>query len=118
MPKYLLMLNDNPASDTALSPQEMEAIVREYTNWAKSLAAEGNLEGGEKLAEDGGRLLRRAGEKVIVTDGPYAESKEVLGGYFVIKASSYDDAVAIARTCPHMMHGASTLVRRIEELNG
>lgn len=115
MPKFLLMLMDNPTADANLSPQEMQAIVGEYTKWASSLAQQGKLDGGEKLAEEGGRLIRHTGPKVTVTDGPYAESKEVIGGYFIVNAASYDEAVAIAKTCPHMTHGAATLVRRIEE---
>jgi hypothetical protein len=51
-----------------------------------------------------------------VTDGPFAESKEVLGGYFTINAASYDEAVTIARTCPHIVYGCATHVRRIDEM--
>ena len=49
-----------------------------------------------------------------MTDGPFAESKEVLGGFFIIAAASYDEAVEIAKTSPHVKYGASTHVRQID----
>ena len=53
--------------------------------------------------------------QVRVTDGPYAEVKEVVGGYFLIRASSYDVAVEIARTCPHLRYGGRIEVRQVDD---
>jgi hypothetical protein len=115
MPKYMLLLVDRPTDFASLSPDAMQRIVQEYSAWAAEMGRRGRLHGGQKLADEGGKVLRRdAGG--LVTDGPFAEAKEVLGGYFIIEASSYDDAVAIARTCPHATHGTAIHVRRIDDL--
>lgn len=110
MPKFMLLLFDNPADYADLSPEQMQQVVREYGAWAKEMGKAGKLEGGEKLADDGGKVITATG----VTDGPFAESKEVLGGYFTITAASYDEAVEIARGSPHVKYGASTHVRQID----
>jgi hypothetical protein len=116
MAKYMLMLFDNPSDYANLSPQQLQDLVKEYGAWAGKMAKEGKLAGGEKLAEEGGKIIRGKGAKAVVTDGPFAESKEVLGGYFTINAASYDEAVTIARTCPHIVYGCATHVRRIDEM--
>lgn len=115
MPNYLLLLHEKPAQYAALSPDDMQAIVEEYMAWSQRLGAEGKLVGGDKLRDEGGRHLRRTAGGVTVTDGPYAEAKEVIGGTFVVTAPDYDAAVAIARDCPHMKNGWIEL-REIEEL--
>ncbi len=70
---------------------------------------------GEMLAEVGGKIVARGDRGVTVTDGPFAESKEVLGGLFVINAASYEEAVEIAKTCPHAKCGTSTHIRQIDD---
>lgn len=115
MPRFMLMLFDNPADYADLTPAQMQAIVKEYGEWAQKMGKEGKIAGGEKLADEGGRIITRRDEKVSVTDGPYAETKEVLGGFFIINARSYDEAVEIAQTSPHARYGSSTHVRQIDE---
>lgn len=115
MAKFMLMLLDNPMDYAGMTPQQLQDMVKEYGQWAQMLAKEGKLAGGEKLSDEGGRVIRGKGPKAVVTDGPYAETKEVLGGYFIVHAASYDEAVQIAMSCPHVKYGASTHVRRIDE---
>jgi hypothetical protein len=114
MAKFMLLLFDKPADYADLTPAQMQQVVKEYGQWAKSMGQKGKLKGGEKLTDDGGRILKTRGEKVSVTDGPYAESKEVLGGIFIIEAADYDEAVEIAQSCPHMKYGACTHIRQID----
>lgn len=115
MPRYMLMLLDNPSDYAGLSPEQMQGVVKEYNAWAGKMGKEGKLAGGEKLADEGGKVLTRGGSGLVLTDGPFAESKEVLGGYFILKAGSYDEAVEIARTCPHAKYGVATHIRQIDE---
>lgn len=116
MAKFMLVLFDNPSDYASMTPQQMQELIKDYGRWADQMGKEGKLLGGEKLTEEGGKILTGKGPKAVLTDGPYAETKEVLSGYFTIKADSYDEAVAIARTCPHIVYGCSTHIRRIDEM--
>ena len=113
MAQYTLMLRENGTSFVNLSPAEMQAIIARYGAWSASLAAAGKLAGSHKLRDGAGRVMRRNAGKVVVTDGPFAEGKEIIAGLFVIEADSYDEAVAIANGCPHLDFG-SVEVREVE----
>ena len=63
----------------------------------------------DKLAEEGGKLVSRSGGQVSVTDGPYSEAKEVVGGYFTIRAADYDEALALVKECPFLETGTIAL---------
>jgi hypothetical protein len=93
----MLLLHDNPAAFTNVSPDQMQKVVEKYIAW------------GRKLRDAG---VIKAGDKVI--DGPYSESKEVLGGYYMIEAGSYDKAIDHARDCPHLDYGGTIEVRQVD----
>lgn len=116
MPQYMLILHEKPSDFAGFSPDEIQRIILEYVSWKEKIEADGNLIGSEKLKDEGGRRLTMEGGKLRVTDGPYAEAKEVIGGYFCIRASDYDAAVAISSTCPHLKYGGRIELREIEEL--
>jgi len=78
MPKYMLLLHDNPASFAGVSPDEMQKIVEKYIAWGKKLREAGVWRASDKLTDEPGRVMRRKDGQVRVTDGPYSESKEVL----------------------------------------
>jgi hypothetical protein len=85
--------------------------------WAAQMRATGKHVGGEKLKEEGGKVVGRQKDRIAVTDGPYAEAKEVVGGYMTILAESYDEAVEIARTCP-LLEYAQIAVREVDLMAG
>jgi hypothetical protein len=114
MAKFMLLLYDDPTRWASLSAEQMQAVVAKYRAWGDSMRLKGGV--GNKLADDRGKVLRSAGGKPRVTDGPYSETKEVLGGYFEIEAADYDEAVKHAMTCPHMEYGGTIEVRVIENL--
>lgn len=114
MPQFMLLLHDGPASFAKMSPTEMQSVVQRYVAWSQRLRARGTIIEGKKLAADPGRVMRRKGHDVLVTDGPFAESKEVTGGYFLIDASDYDEAVALATDCPHLDYQGTIEVRRVD----
>jgi len=116
MSQYLLILHDTPASFGNVSVDEMNAIIGEYMSWKEKITSEGRYVGSNKLADEGGRRLVSVDGTVRVSDGPYAEAKEVIGGYFLIRAASYDEAVEVARTCPHLRYGGSIEIRAIDEM--
>ena len=114
MSQFLLALYDDPSTFASLSPQEIQKIIQAYSNWASQLAERGRLAGGNKLADEPGRVLRGSQEKMSAVDGPYSETKEVLGGFFIIEAENYDEAIQICRDCPHLHYGGTIELRQIE----
>jgi hypothetical protein len=114
MAQFTLMLREDGKVFANLSPAEFQAIIARYGAWRDELQRSGKFGGGHKLRDGDGRVMRRNGTgKVLVTDGPFTEGKEVIGGLFVIEAASYDDAVAVAQSCPHLDFG-SIEVREVE----
>ena len=114
MDKYLLLLREDPGQYADLPPAEMEALIDRYRRWSRKLADQGLLAAGEKLADEGGRRVRAGPGRPLVTDGPFSESKEVVGGFFIIKAQSYEDALALVADCPHLRGDNEIELRRIE----
>ncbi len=113
MPNYLLFLYEEPDAFTETSPDEMQAIIQKYRDWRLRLQKSGAVVGGEKLQDGTGRVMRRTGGDTSVVDGPYTESKEIIAGFFEIKAENYDQAVEIARDCPHLQYGTIE-IREVE----
>jgi hypothetical protein len=117
MPKYVLLLHDAPGALAELSPEQMQKMIEKYVAWGEGLRTAGVLEGGQKLADEPGRIMRARNGEVRVTDGPYSETKEVLGGYYIVAAGNYDNAVELARDCPHFQYGGTIEVREIDPMN-
>ena len=111
MSKYMLLLRDDPSGFADSSPEEIQKIMQKYIAWRNSLQS--RITGGNKLKDGEGRVLRKQNGKPSIIDGPFAEAKEVMGGFFVLEADSYDQAVELAKTCPHMEFG-SIEVRAVE----
>lgn len=105
MPQYMLALYDDPSGWKKLSPEEMQKAVEKYSAWGKKPY----VILGKRLAGDLGRVLRSADAKPRVTDGPYSETKEVMGGIYLIEAKDYDEAVERTLDCPHLEHGTIEL---------
>lgn len=112
MAKYLLLLHQPEDINKGLSPAEIQAIIQKYRDWRARLEREGRFVGGQKLRENG-RVLRRRGTQVTITDGPYGEAKEVLAGYFLVEAESYEQAIELAQAGPHLQRG-TVEIREIE----
>ncbi len=113
MSRFLVLLRDEPSGFASLGPAEMQAVIEKYIAWGDALRASGHLVMGEKLVDGTGRVVRGAGP--VVTDGPYAESRELVGGVYVLQAADYAEAVRIMSDSPHLAFG-SIEVREIEDL--
>ncbi len=113
MPKYLLLLHSEPHTFDRSSPEEMQAVIQKYAGWKQRMAESGLLTGGAKLQDGTGRVLRRSSGQVSVNDGPYTESKEVIGGLFELQAENYQQAVEAAEGCPHLEYGTIE-IREVE----
>ncbi len=109
MAKFMLILNSTPGAWRDLSPEEMQRKVEKYRAWAEKIRSSGRHVSSEKLAEEGGKILSRQQGRVSVVDGPYSESKEVVGGYFLFRAANYEEAVELTRDCPFLEDGRMVL---------
>jgi len=97
-----------------LSPEEMQQVFEQWMAWFKRLTDQGKAIGGNPLQPSGKIVSGKGGRSV--TDGPFAESKEAIGGYFMLKVGGIDDAVAIARECPGLPYGVKVEVRPLAEV--
>ena len=94
-----------------LSPEKMQQVAGEWMAWFKRLSDQGKAIAGNPLAPEGKIVSGKSGR--AVADGPFAESKEAIGGYFLLKLDSMDEAVAIAQECPGLPYGARVEVRPV-----
>ena len=116
MNQYLLLLHETPGDYSSLSPAQMKEEVARYGAWAGEMAQRGLLVSGEKLTDDGGRHLRAGKPEPLASDGPYAEAKDVIGGFFMIKAESDAHAEQLAAACPHLRGRNWIEIRRIDKV--
>ncbi len=116
MASFLLLLHEDAGQFAAQSPEEMMAVVKEYMAWSERMRKEGKYLTSNKLTDEPGKVLRSKSGRVLVTDGPYAETKELVGGYYCISAADYDEACRIAESCPHLKYGGNIEVRQIHDL--
>ncbi len=119
MPQYMLiaLASAEPPADMEFTPEMIQAVIEKYNAWTEKLVQSGKLAGINKLRDGEGRVLRGFGDKLVVTDGPYAETKEVIGGYWIVEAASYEEAVELARDSPQLEFGGSIEVREVEDLS-
>lgn len=110
--EYMLLFRHTNTSDT-LSPEEMQRVAEQMMAWFKRLTDEGKCLGGRPLGEEGKVVSGKNGR--IVADGPFAESKEAVGGYFMLQLDTMEEAVAIAQQCPMLNHGGKVEVRQVLE---
>jgi hypothetical protein len=112
MPDFMLFLHQDLGSDAVGSPDEIMVIVKEYMAWTERMRTEGRFKGAERLADEAGKVMRPKDGRVVVTDGPYTETKEIIGGYYAITAKDYDEACRITASHPHLKYGGRIEIRQ------
>ena len=105
---YLLLFHTNE-SWKELGREELQKYVTQNNAWLEQLMTSGKATSGQALARSGAIVSGKNGRNV--TDGPFAESKEVVGGYLLLNVGTLEEAVAIARTAPNLAYGAAVEVR-------
>src|SRR5229473_4639422 len=99
--KYLLLIYESEASFAGMSGAEQARIFEEYMAYSKGIRKSGNYIGGEALqAISTATTVRVKNGKTVTTDGPFAETREQLGGYYIVEAKDLDEAVVIAARIP------------------
>ena len=110
--KFMLIFRGGAVSRDDISPSELQAHVAKWYAWSDELVRQGRRNVGTPLDNPGATVR---GQDRVVTDGPYAESKDLVTGSMVIEAVSLEDAVEVARTCPTYEFGGSVEVRPVQD---
>jgi hypothetical protein len=100
--------------DKDLSPEQIQKVVSDWYVWFERLKEEGRCLGGHPLQNAGKMVSGKQGRQVA--DGPFAESKEAIGGYFYLQVADEAEAIAIAQQCPGLEYGSVVEVRPVAEL--
>lgn len=111
MSEYMFLFRGaNPPSE----PAAMQATMQKWVSWMKDLGQKGHFKGGEPLDKTG-KVVR--GKSKNVTDGPFAEAKDVVGGYLIVTAKDLEEAVELSRGCPILEEDGTVEVRAIQKMN-
>jgi hypothetical protein len=110
MKDFLLLFRNDMTPMSKRSPEEMQESMKLWMDWIGGIAAQNKLvDRGNKLEYDG-KVMQ---SNQVVTDGPYTEIKEVLGGYTVVRAESLEEATELAKGCPILGMGGNVEIRQI-----
>ena len=112
--KFLFLVRGDEEVEAGLTPDERRAIVDERIAYATMLRERGVHVAGEALEDTGSAAVVRPGREPLVTDGPFAETKEALGGFYVVDCTSRDEALELAAQVPQSP-GVAVEVLRIAE---
>ena len=105
--QYLLMIYLNEAGMSSASPADLDAMRGEYAKFTQDIVKNGNFKGGEQLHPTSAATTVRVRDgKTLMTDGPFAETREQLAGYYVIEAKNLDEATGIAARIPGARTGS------------
>jgi len=114
MKEYLFLFRGGDVHSGKLSPEQNQAHMQKWMQWMGGLQEKGQLGGAQPLNTSGKQIT---GNKKVITDGPFMEGKEMVGGYLMCKANSYDHAVEVAMGCPILdFEDGKVEVREIQEL--
>ena len=115
MNEFILIFRHEDGQKVA-SPEQIEIWMKQTMDWIGSIAAQNKFSGGNGLPFQDSRVVR---PKNVVTDGPFGDIKETIGGYIIVKAESVDEAVEFAMSCPVLQgEGNSVEVRKIAKSDG
>jgi hypothetical protein len=114
MKEFLLVFRrDVVANETQPSPEQLQGIMKQWQDWMGSIAAQNKLaDSGNRLAAEG-RVLK---PNNVITDGPYVEIKEAIGGYIIIKADTLDEAAELSKGCPILAVDGNVEIRELVKM--
>ena len=113
MPRYMLLLRGGEEGYADYTPEQVQEVVQRYYAWSDQLRRENRYHSAEELQQSGPVVRARGGE--VVVDGPYAETKENIGGYYIVEATDEAAAAEVAKGCPILLEGGTVEIRAIIE---
>jgi hypothetical protein len=115
MQNYMLIYRGGDYEQGQLSPHQMQAIMGRWTAWIGKFMATGQMTDAGDALQPGGKIVKQGG---VVSDGPFPETKELVGGYSLLRVKDYNEAAAIAKSCPHLeLAGSSIEIRQLAGLS-
>lgn len=114
MTKFMYLFRGGDAAMKEMSPEQMQAHMQAWGAWMKELAEKGQFVDGLPLSKEGRKVV---GSDKVIFDGPYAEGKEIVGGYLIVKASDLDAAVELSKGCPIFENDGEVEVREIMNMD-
>ena len=110
MNEFIYLFRSGASSNNSMSPEQMQAQMARWQSWMGKLAEEGKLHSPGAPLHPTGKVVATNG---AVTDGPFTEGKEIIGGYMIVKAKDIHDAAAISKGCPIFEAGGTVEIREI-----
>jgi len=105
--QYLLLIYGNEAHWETMTESEHDKVLQEYMDYSKSIAQSGHMRGGNELnMVSTAKTIRVRDKKELITDGPFAETKEQLGGYYLVEAKDINEALKLAARIPSARWGS------------
>src|SRR5690348_9859709 len=101
MKEFMMIFRSERNEGPAPTAEQMQAALKQWQQWIKSIAAQGKFGGTNRLLSEGKTL--KSGS--TITDGPFIEAKEMVGGYLIVKANTLDEATELAKSCPALLSG-------------
>jgi len=118
MDEYMLIFRHQDGAKIA-SPEQLQIWMKQTMDWIGGIAAQNKFSGGNGLPFDGAKVVMTKNAKPVVTNGPFGDIKETIGGYIIVKAASIDEAVEFAKGSPVLQgNGNSVEVRMIAKNDG
>ena len=115
--RYLLLIGGNEDNMNNLPEPQLSERHQAWATYTNDLAAANKLRGGERLRPiSSATTVRMNGGQRLLSDGPFAETKEQLGGFYIVETNDLDEAVELASKMPHLADGGSVEVRPIWEM--
>jgi hypothetical protein len=112
MADFMYLFRGGDADWTTSSPERMQEHMNRWMGWMENLGKQGKLGGGEPLKREG----KIVNSKGAITDGPYAEGKDIVGGYLLVKADTAHEAAELTKGCPVFEFGGTVEVREIQKM--
>ena len=113
MKEFMMIFRMDPTGGYDPTPEQMHESIQQWQSWIGGIAAQDKFVSTNQLG-DNGKTVKPGG---IITDGPYAEIKEIVGGYIIVKAEDLEEAIKLTEGCPMFYIGGHVEVREIMEIN-
>lgn len=113
MTEFMMIFRNEYNPSFKPSPEQMQASIKQWQDWIGGIAAQGKFVSTNRLGFEGKTLKPNN----VIADGPYAEVKEIVGGYILVKANDIDEAMKLAEGCPILNIGGHVEVRNVMTMN-